>query len=43
MARQYNAEEALDLVMDDDSNEVFCLGSDDKLGFEDISDDRLDF
>ena len=42
MARQCNAEQALDLVMDDDINEVFCIGSDDELGFEDDSDDWLD-
>ena len=42
MARQYTGEEVLDLVMDDDPNEVFCLGSDDELGFEDDVDDWLD-
>ena len=42
MARHYNVEEALDLVMDDDSNEVFCLDSDDELGFEDDVDEWLD-
>uniref|UniRef100_A0A1X7TFZ8 Uncharacterized protein n=1 Tax=Amphimedon queenslandica TaxID=400682 RepID=A0A1X7TFZ8_AMPQE len=35
MARQYNVEEALDLVMDDESHEVYCPDSDDELGFED--------
>uniref|UniRef100_A0A1X7TYD8 Uncharacterized protein n=1 Tax=Amphimedon queenslandica TaxID=400682 RepID=A0A1X7TYD8_AMPQE len=41
MARQYNVEEALDLVMDDDSHEVFCPDSDDELGFEDDVDDCI--
>uniref|UniRef100_A0A1X7U7F9 PiggyBac transposable element-derived protein domain-containing protein n=1 Tax=Amphimedon queenslandica TaxID=400682 RepID=A0A1X7U7F9_AMPQE len=41
MARQYIVEEALDLVMDDDSHEVFCLDSYDELGFEDNVDDCI--
>ena len=39
MARLYNAEETLELVMDDDSNEVFCSDSEDDLGFEDDVDE----
>ena len=42
MARQYTGEGVFDLVMDDDPNEVFCLGSDDELSFEDDMDDSLD-
>uniref|UniRef100_A0A1X7UK56 Uncharacterized protein n=1 Tax=Amphimedon queenslandica TaxID=400682 RepID=A0A1X7UK56_AMPQE len=42
MARLYNADKALDLVMDDDSNEVFCSDSEDNLGFEDDVDEWLD-
>ena len=42
MARQYTAGDVLDLVMDDDPNEVCCLGSDDELGFEGDVDDWLD-
>uniref|UniRef100_A0A1X7UNH3 Uncharacterized protein n=1 Tax=Amphimedon queenslandica TaxID=400682 RepID=A0A1X7UNH3_AMPQE len=38
MTRHYNAEEALDLVRYDDTNEVLCIGFDDELGFEDIDD-----
>uniref|UniRef100_A0A1X7TTM2 Uncharacterized protein n=1 Tax=Amphimedon queenslandica TaxID=400682 RepID=A0A1X7TTM2_AMPQE len=41
MARLYNADEALDLVMDDDSNEVFCSDSEDDLGFEDDVDECI--
>ena len=41
MARKYTGEEVLDLVMDDVHNEVFCLGSDDELGFKDDMDDWL--